>query len=208
MTSVELVVVSPLNRTLETALHCFAHLVTPATSKDKDSMETKRGKVPFVAVESLREQTGKHPCDRRVSIKLKQKEFPQIDFQEIAHDEDPYYSKHGKSREPQDSVIERIGEFMKWLEARPEKEIAVVSHGSYLLYLFQHILELEQSKLHRAHPPYTSSLEKNALNEVEKTVDDVRSVEDLYFKNCEMRTVIISFPHIVEEEEGNESKED
>ncbi len=52
--AVELVAVSPLNRTLETALHCFAHLVTPVASTEKNEVLSK---VPFIAVESLREQT-------------------------------------------------------------------------------------------------------------------------------------------------------
>jgi broad specificity phosphatase PhoE len=52
----ELLVVSPMRRTLQTATHSFPSLI---------------GKVKWLALEHLREQTGSHPCDRRLKIRYK-----------------------------------------------------------------------------------------------------------------------------------------
>lgn len=57
------------------------------------------------------------------------------------------------TREPPAEVIQRGVDMMKWLASRPETEIAVVAHSSYLKHLFrafgQQIESSDKQKLHR-----------------------------------------------------------
>jgi hypothetical protein len=57
------------------------------------------------------------------------------------------------TREPPEECIQRGIDMMKWLASRPEKEIAVVSHSSWLKHLFrafgESIEEKDKDTLHR-----------------------------------------------------------
>ena len=144
-TSFDLVVVSPLTRTCETALHVFGRGRKPGCPAFLDagltppmSPEARQGLVtaaPRILVrEECRERWGKFVCDGRRPISAIIKEFPDFDFSEIGHDEDIYYS--GNERESDEHCCERAVAFLQWLNARPEKCIAVVTHSSFLRHLF------------------------------------------------------------------------
>lgn len=64
----ELLVVSPLRRTLETAMHAF---------------DTKLERTPWVAHEAVRERIGRNPCDRRRPLSEIKAEFPAVDFSHV-----------------------------------------------------------------------------------------------------------------------------
>lgn len=143
-TAFDLVVVSPLTRTCETARHIFGRARTPGTPAFLDpgkapehSQEYAAGvSVPaprIVVREECRERWGHYVCDGRRSIKDISAEFPDFDFSEIRHDDDVFY---GDGREPDDHCCERAVKFLEWLNARPEKCIAVVTHSSFLRHLF------------------------------------------------------------------------
>jgi broad specificity phosphatase PhoE len=51
----------------------------------------------------------------------------------VLHDEDVFYTEE---RESDDHCCERAVKFLEWLNARPEKCIAVVTHSSFLRHLF------------------------------------------------------------------------
>lgn len=121
---VDLVVVSPLNRTIETALHSFPFLVN---------------KVPWVAREEIRETIGVHPCDRRTSITRKKHVFPTVDFSGIVSDEDDSYYRFS-SRETPAEIAVRGKHFLQWLKTRPEREIVVVTHSGFLLTFLEDVL--------------------------------------------------------------------
>jgi broad specificity phosphatase PhoE len=87
----------------------------------------------FLVREECRERWGHYTCDGRRDISVIQKEFPDCDFSEVEHDEDAFYSK---SREESDHCKERAIQFLDWLNKRPEKCIAVVTHSSFLRHLF------------------------------------------------------------------------
>lgn len=144
----QLLVVSPLRRTMQTATHCFLQL---------------KGNIPWVAVECLREMTGLHPCDRRLSITEHKKNFNYIDFSEIHEDADPLYYQY-KLREPKEHVTRRTQQFMEWLKERPETEIIVVTHHGYMMNLFH-----------------------NSIKTPEPEKDDTP------FENCEIRSFTILF---------------
>jgi broad specificity phosphatase PhoE len=118
----QLVLVSPLRRTLQTALQCFPHFIN---------------KIPFISIENIREQSGLHPCDRRNTITDQSCTFPEVDFSEIVSDKDPIYDLYPGVREPEDEVMARALNAIEYIITRKEKEIIVVSHSSYLSKLLQ-----------------------------------------------------------------------
>mmetsp|Transcript_39110 Transcript_39110/g.47042 ORF Transcript_39110/g.47042 Transcript_39110/m.47042 type:complete len:316 (+) Transcript_39110:141-1088(+) len=143
-TAFDLVVVSPLTRTCETALHVFGTPRPPGSpafltkgEAPPGTMEAAAGiNVPpprFLVREECRERWGKYVCDGRRTISEIAAEFPTFDFSEIVHDEDVFYSDE---RESDDHCCERAVRFLEWLNQRPEKCIAVVTHSSFLRHLF------------------------------------------------------------------------
>ncbi|XP_045799347.1 phosphoglycerate mutase-like protein 1 isoform X2 [Trifolium pratense] len=88
---VQLVVVSPLSRTMQTAVGVFggdAHadgIDAPPLMNDNVGNSNRHAisslnSPPFIAVELCREHLGVHPCDKRRSITEYQNMFPAIDF--------------------------------------------------------------------------------------------------------------------------------
>eukprot|EP00548_Thalassiothrix_antarctica_P006413 CAMPEP_0194149024 /NCGR_PEP_ID=MMETSP0152-20130528/35885_1 /TAXON_ID=1049557 /ORGANISM="Thalassiothrix antarctica, Strain L6-D1" /LENGTH=316 /DNA_ID=CAMNT_0038850947 /DNA_START=73 /DNA_END=1023 /DNA_ORIENTATION=- len=143
-TAFDLVVVSPLTRTCETARHIFGRGRTPGTpafldpgSAPNNSTEFQAGiKVPAPRIlvrEECRERWGHYVCDGRRSIADIAHEFSDFDFSEVRHNEDVFY---GDERETDEHCCERAVKFLEWLNQRPEKCIAVVTHSSFLRHLF------------------------------------------------------------------------
>lgn len=143
-TAFDLVVVSPLTRTCETALHVFGNPRKPGLpaflcdgEAPYGSPEHKAGvKVPaprFLVREECRERFGHYVCDGRRSIEEIRREFPDFDFSEVATNEDKYYTDE---RESDEDCCARAVQFLEWLNSRPEKCIAVVTHSSFLRHLF------------------------------------------------------------------------
>ena len=123
----ELLVVSPMRRTLSTAMCSFPGFVQ---------------KIPWLAHETLRETAGMHPCDRRRPISEHAESYPNVDFSLIDENEDPlYYLQEG--RESDESVTERAHSFFIWLASRKEKEIIVVTHSAFLKTVFKYVLEID-----------------------------------------------------------------
>lgn len=143
-TAFDLVVVSPLTRACETALHVFGQPRVPGRPAFLDpglappgTPEYQSGiKVPaprFLVKEECRERFGHYVCDGRRDISEIAAEFPRFDFSEIETDEDVFY---GDERESDNDCSDRAVQFLEWLNSRPEKCIAVVSHSSFLRHLF------------------------------------------------------------------------
>jgi len=107
-TAFDLVIVSPLTRTLETARHIFGRgrkPGQPAFMDDPldvriDSATGQRFELPaprILVKEECRERWGEYVCDGRRSISQIYEEFPDFDFSRVANDEDVFY---GPEREP------------------------------------------------------------------------------------------------------------
>ena len=119
----ELVISSPLTRALETARLAFAaHLARGA---------------PFVAVESCREQIGQNLCDKRQPASLTRPLFPEADMSAIAEADELFTPE----RETLGALAQRADAFLHEIRGRPEKHIAVVSHSSFFLALFNATLD-------------------------------------------------------------------
>ncbi|KAK9000666.1 hypothetical protein V6N11_081155 [Hibiscus sabdariffa] len=106
---IDLVIASPLLRTLQTAVGVFGG-----------------------EVELCREHLGGHPCDNRRNISDYQFLFPAVDFSLIENDEDTWWK--ADFRETKEEVAARGLKFLNWLWTRKEKEIAIVSHGGFLFH--------------------------------------------------------------------------
>lgn len=162
-TAFDLVVVSPLTRTLQTALNIFGKPRQPGVPAFLDSGLAPGGspersnnpdyKVPapkMLVREECRERWGLYVCDGRRPIRDIMKEFPGFDFSEIRHDEDAFYTDE---REPDEHCCDRAIKFLEWLNKRPEKCIAVVTHSSFLRHLFSqfggNLADDDKEGLHR-----------------------------------------------------------
>lgn len=115
---VEVVICSPLHRATETACLGFA-------------THMERG-VPFVSNELCREQIGQNMCDARRETALVAIAFPKVDFSAVA----PTDELFTPTRETLVELSVRAGAFLQSLQQRPERQIAVVTHSSFLAALF------------------------------------------------------------------------
>ena len=143
----ELVIVSPFTRTLQTAHILFGGQ-----------------RIPFMVHDLCRERSGKYTCDkRRTTTEILKDVLPMYEQTNDATidvsygyptEEDLYWSEE---RESSESVIQRCIDFIQWLASRPEREVAVVTHSSWLKHLFRHdfgptapvVAEKDQEELHR-----------------------------------------------------------
>ncbi|KAL5714839.1 hypothetical protein ACHQM5_016746 [Ranunculus cassubicifolius] len=170
----DLVIVSPLLRTMQTAVGVFGGeeyanedgvkpLMVENAGNSSHSAISSSDRPPFVAVELCREHLGVHPCDRRRSIPEYTPLFPAIDFSLIENDDDILWKPD--VRELDDHVGARGLEFLNWLWTRKEKEIAVVTHSGFLF----HTLKAAGMDLHPLMKEETCK----------------------HFANCELRSVVI-----------------
>ena len=114
---IDLVLVSPMTRALETAFSIWPS-GTPSP--------------PLIACEFLREAFGAHPCDSRRSITELKCEFgaTRVDFSHIGTNEDTWASP--TTRERIVDVAVRCDKLLAELQLRPERHIALISHGVLL----------------------------------------------------------------------------
>ncbi|CAD5193862.1 unnamed protein product [Musa acuminata subsp. malaccensis] len=143
---IELVITSPLLRTMQTAVGVFggdSHsdgnntpaLMVENAGKSRRPAISSLNCPPFIAVEYCREHLGVHPCDKRSSISEYRQLFPAIDFSLIENDEDILWK--ADVREANEEVAARGVKFINWLWTRKEKEIAIVSHSGFLFHTLQ-----------------------------------------------------------------------
>ncbi|KAL0884683.1 hypothetical protein Bca101_008664 [Brassica carinata] len=178
---VELVVTSPLLRTMQTAVGVFGN---------EDKLHNMTSSPSILALEVARDRNGVRPPDMRRNVSEYQTIFPTIDFSQakiffhlkilflenynmfkkrkynilyIESEEDNLWRPD--VRESEEEIFARGLEFMKWLWKRPEKEVAVVSHGIVL----QHMLYV-----------FANDCDKSIRHDLCKR-----------FANCEIRTVVI-----------------
>ncbi len=139
----QLVVVSPFSRTLQTAHIMFGG---------------KR--IPFIVHDLCRERWGLYTCDKRRPKQDVVGDFAPIydetsdviDFDTYGYptEEDEQWTEE---REPDENCTNRGIAMMQWLATRPEREIAIVSHSSWLKHLFrafgQSVHSKDKETLHR-----------------------------------------------------------
>ncbi|KAK8692412.1 hypothetical protein V6N13_075872 [Hibiscus sabdariffa] len=193
---IELVIVSPMSRTLQTAVGIFGgedqadgldvtSWEDPNVEMDEVSRTTSKSRPPIVAYELCRERMGKYECDKRGNISQYRSRFPEVDFSLIENEDDVLWDPN--ERETFEAVKVRAIKFIKWLWERKEEEIAVVSHG---VFLQQAMIQLIENNNRYSLPlrGYPINLGRK-LNRFLLTDDDGPCSR---FKNCEIRSVIVA----------------
>lgn len=133
--SVELLVSSPLRRTIYTTLLGF-------------KPEIERG-LTVIALPEVQE-TADVPCDTGSNasvLKEEMKDKP-VDLSRV---ESGWNSKTGRWAPIAGALEKRAREARQWLKARPEKEIVLVTHGGLLHYLTEDWTDY-QATLGEMHP--------------------------------------------------------
>lgn len=119
---INLVVCSPLDRAIATAINAIG--------------ETK---VPMVALDEVREMVFENAmCCKRGAISDKSKQYPNVDFSYIQkeNDTDVYFDSLKGQREPIPMVQGRLKKFLSWVSAREETTIVVFCHGALINTLY------------------------------------------------------------------------
>ncbi|OJD24121.1 hypothetical protein ACJ73_04516 [Blastomyces percursus] len=118
---IDLVVASPLRRTIYTALLSF-----------EDQIKNKG--LTIIALPEIQE-TSDVPCDVGSDLAVLQKEVDDnglpVDLKLVGVD---WNSKKEKWAPSAEAISNRAREARRWLKARPEKEIVIVTHGGFLHY--------------------------------------------------------------------------
>ncbi|CAL8471428.1 g10970 [Coccomyxa elongata] len=183
---IEVVIVSPLMRTLETAAGVFGGgsetaqplmLRQTGTPRERSAHDTigQPSRLPIIATEMCRERMGPNLCDQRRPLHLTKEHFPGVDLSAVQTDEDVLWKQvHAEQHtsgeynvgESEDAVTVRGIRFLRWLMTRPESRIAVVAHAGFI----RHTLAA-----------FADTLPAGSQEDLTKE-----------FQNCEMRTVVLS----------------
>ena len=117
---VQLVVASPLTRTLDTALNAFEPVI-------------ERLNKPVIAIPELQE-TGSTACDTGSDLKKLKRAYADkpVDLDLL---DSNWNSKRGKWGMADRKIEERARVARNWLKARPEEHIVAVAHGGLLHYI-------------------------------------------------------------------------
>jgi broad specificity phosphatase PhoE len=133
---IELVLVSPLTRTLQTATNIF-----------------KEQNVRMVAIDELME----HPqcfevCNQRLDKKILINQYPHVDFSKISDNHLLYWHKEYDHYEELERLKKRINDFKNIVKTFDENNIAIVSHSSYLGQMMFNKIEDPNNELYHCHP--------------------------------------------------------
>ncbi|KAK3947600.1 histidine phosphatase superfamily [Pseudoneurospora amorphoporcata] len=124
---ISLIIVSPMRRTIETALLSFGNYA-------------KENNIPIVAHAGWQENSDK-PCDTGSTIEDLNKEFPEVDFSrvdEVWPDKSRKSEKAKKYWYTKDSILQRGEDVLKeteakvWPEMEDGKAVIAVSHSGFL----------------------------------------------------------------------------
>ncbi|KAJ3771425.1 phosphoglycerate mutase-like protein [Lentinula raphanica] len=129
--SADLLVSSPLKRTLQTTIIGYRGL--------RARLESESPSKPIIVLSRLQEAND-FPCDTGSSKdQLRQDdEFQGIDFESL---EDDWNSKKGDFAPTTDKVRARARWVRRWLRDRPEQNIVVVAHGDILRQIIKSYFE-------------------------------------------------------------------
>lgn len=122
--NVELILVSPLRRTIQTALL----VLEPEFAKGMCAL----------AVPDAQEVSA-DPCGRGSGPDEIEKEFPnRVDFRRV---KEGWNSKDGRWEVVNESLEQRTRDLRRFIRARPEKEIALVCHGEIMHHFEENLID-------------------------------------------------------------------
>jgi len=124
---IDVIFVSPLRRTLHTALTIFEQLNRP-----------------LVATDLLREHVSLKRCDSRLPISKTKQQYSTVDFSLVEIDEDEEV-KNRTTAESENELSQRAKNFLHFIQQRSEENIAVVAHHGFLRSFFSLMKEIPNS---------------------------------------------------------------
>jgi len=137
---IELVLVSPLTRTLQTAVSIFG--------------ESTFFRTKIRALDCLMEypQGGPELCNKRKTREILRRNYPTVEFTYVKDGEVEW----NQNKETIKELQSRIDEMIEFIRKRPETKIAVVSHSSILCqHLYGEIYDEENELMHcQPYGPY------------------------------------------------------
>ncbi|KDO81298.1 hypothetical protein CISIN_1g040622mg [Citrus sinensis] len=164
---IDLVITSPLLRTLQTAVGVFGGDGQSQTDGiDAHPSLTATATVncpPIVAVELCRERLV--PASSAAC-----REFIHVTREEASIESEDDKLWKANTREPFEEVAARGIEFMKWLWTRQEKEIAVVSHGIFLQQTLNALLNDCQASFNQELCPRFTNCEIRSVVIVDRSI--------------------------------------
>ena len=133
---IELILVSPLTRTLETATLIF---------KDID--------VPLIALDALMEYPqAEEICNLRIEKNDLIRKFPNVDFSTLSDNPRLFWNDEFIPKKQKLLLEDRIEQFKKYVRKRSETKIAIVSHSSFLGHMIFDKIGDEYNELKHCHP--------------------------------------------------------
>ena len=129
---IELVVCSPSIRTLDTALLIFKNTNHKILTLDH----------------ILEYPLGSEECNRRKDKTVLQSLYPQVNFSNLMYEKLPW----NYICETKECLHKRIETFLDWIKERPEKNIAVISHSSFIGELKDGVIGDEEHELKHCFP--------------------------------------------------------
>ncbi|KAI5296773.1 poly(U)-specific 3'-to-5' RNA exonuclease, partial [Ascosphaera pollenicola] len=118
---IDLIVVSPIRRTIYTALYAFAERI-------------KQGNIKVIALPEIQEISDV-PCDTGSDLPVLRKEVEEKGLPvDLSLLDDQWNVKKGKYAPQPNEIMARARRARQWLKNRPESNIAVVTHGGFLHY--------------------------------------------------------------------------
>ncbi|KAK9110798.1 hypothetical protein Sjap_018858 [Stephania japonica] len=196
---IELVIASPLLRTMQTAVGVFGGgdytdglsvtplMVANAGNSNRSAISSLNSP-PFAAVELCREHLGVHFCDKRRSVSEYELLFPAIDFSLMETNEDILWKVD--VREANEEVAERGKKFMDWLVPYPDQLQIFENLDQHNYFTFNNWLWTRKEK-EIAIVTHSGFL-FHTLNALGKDLHPLMKEEVCkHFANCELRSIII-----------------
>jgi glucosyl-3-phosphoglycerate phosphatase len=132
----QLVVVSPLLRAIQSAeISWSAHRSSSSSSSA----------IPWIVHEQCREDLGLLVCNQRRTRDELQAMYPDIDFSLCQTNEDTMFLPD--RQETAMEKTERVYDFLQYIRALPQTEIAVVGHSAWLFHMCNVVMEIEDPSL-------------------------------------------------------------
>jgi len=153
---VELIVMSPLIRCLQTAHITF-----------EDHLPNKKSEMKWIAHEGIREELGLLLCNKRRPLSETQKLFPNVDFTyaQFGKNDDQYdtmwenhATKHTNTRESIEDMSHRCYDFLvHFVRQRHEREIVVVAHSALFYAMTNAVLDVNSNDRPRLTPMFSQA---------------------------------------------------
>ena len=137
LNDIELVLTSPLSRTLSTTDIIFRNTRTPIIVLD----------------ELLEYPQSYHRCNMRCAVGDLIKIYPKMNFDNIDNNIDFDFMDDKRDNNEEIKYLEkRIHKLKDWIKGRKEKNIAIVGHSSYLNYMINGLVDNETNELKHCVP--------------------------------------------------------